>query len=460
MSKIPILEREIDSKLSRLKELNQRSEFTETETNEVEKLRKELNEKQNQLEQRQYLASLEADSVKPDEPDLAKAKRQFSVLRAIQSQIKECNVDCGLENEVSQEIRSKSKISDVDADRGIWCPHAPNEDQQRAVTGTTPSGGPGSNLIGTTHLGGQLIQLLRSSRIASMMPLLRLSSRSNLRIPKQKTGVFGKALGETASLSNEDSQWEVVTCGPPKRIGALASFSFQQMLQSDPSIESLVVSDLNQRLERIVDKLILYGQNDTVTTGNTNTGYGSGTFTKAQLEGRLGSVSDHFVGLTHDVTASTPVTTPVNNGVTLKIEDITHLKNQLDKEDIGMEGRVWITSPMLMNKLGDTLEFASSGSQPIARGGMIRSMTTIQSTAVVHNRVKGSSGNTLSDLIYIHAPSYGFVTFDAIQVLVNPYSDADFKAGRISVRAQCYHDTFKRYDASTICAWYNQCVTA
>ena len=34
------------------------------------------------------------------------------------------------------------------------------------------------------------------------------------------------------------------------------------MLMSDPAVETLVVSDLNERMQRVVDKLILYGQND------------------------------------------------------------------------------------------------------------------------------------------------------------------------------------------------------
>ena len=123
-----------------------------------------------------------------------------------------------------------------------------------------------------------------------------------------------------------------------------------------------------------------------------------------------------------------------------------------------MDGRYFITSPSLYNKLSDTLEFTSAGSMTIGRNGTVRGMPTILSTAVVHNRSKDSA-RTLSDLIYAHWPSFGFVTFDAVQILTNPYGEADFKAGRISVRAQCYHDTFKRYNATSICSWYNQCVT-
>ena len=463
MTTIPVLQREIDQKLGRLKELNhqlQTRSMTDAEKTEVDTIRTDLEAKQGELEQRQYLAKMETETLKPDTPDLSKAKREFSVRRAILGQIPAANTDNGLEKEVSAELRKDSSVPDKD--QGIWCPIVKNENpmETRAITNTTPSGGAGSNIIGTDHLGSQFIPLLRSSRIASLVPMLRLSANSLLRIPKQKSGVFGKALSETDSLTNEDAEFEVVTAGPPKRVGILASYSYQQMLMSDPSVESLVVSDLNERMQRIVDKLILYGQNDGVGVGSTTTGYGDTTFTVQQWTDRIGALAAQWEGITHDVTPTTPVTTPVTNGLTLKIEDITKLKNQIDKEDIGMDGRVFVTSPMLYNKLSDTLEFASSGSQPIARGGTIRGMPTILSTAVVHNRLKGSSGNTLSDLIYAHWPSFGFVTFDAVQVLTNPFGDSDFKAGRISVRAQCYHDTFKRYNASQICSWYNQCVTA
>ena len=155
-----------------------------------------MNDKQNQLEQRRFLASIEKESVKSDEPDLAKAKRQFSVTKAILSQIPSWKGDAGREREVSQEIGMKSQRSNdegITDDGSIWCP----VEQQRAITSTTPSGGSGSNIIGTDHLGSQFIPLLRSSRIASLLPMLRLSASSLLRIPRQKSGVFGKAIGET-----------------------------------------------------------------------------------------------------------------------------------------------------------------------------------------------------------------------------------------------------------------------
>ena len=94
-----------------------------------------LEAKQGELEQRQYLSKVEAESLKPEVKDVAKAKREFSVRRAILGQIRNSKVDDGLEREVSQEIASRTN----ETTEGIWCP----VDQTRAVTTTTPSGGPG-----------------------------------------------------------------------------------------------------------------------------------------------------------------------------------------------------------------------------------------------------------------------------------------------------------------------------
>ena len=453
MVTIPVLEREIDKRVGRLKDLNQQLQtraMTESERAEVESLRGELEAKQGELEQRKYLSKVEAEAIRPEASDIAKAKRQFSVRRAILGQVRNTNVDDGLEREVSQEIAKNTN----ETTEGVWCP----VDQTRAVTTTTPSGGPGSNLIAEDHLGSQFIPLLRPSLIASQLPLTRIQAKGNLQVPRQKAGVLGKFLGETDSLSNEDAEFETVTASP-KRVGALASFSYQQMLQSDPSIEGLVVSDINERLQRVVDKVILYGQSTSVTAGDTRTGYGDGTFTLAQWTGRVGATTDQFEGITHNVTPTTPVTATPTNGLETSVMDVTKLKSELDKEDIPMEGRYWVCSPALYDKLSVTLEFSSSGSQAIARNGTIRGMPTVLSNAVVHNRRKGT-GRSLSDLIYVHCPSYAHVTWDAVQILTNPYADADYKAGRISVRAMAYMSSFKRYSSTSICAWYNQCITA
>lgn len=453
MNSIPVLNREIDQRVTRLRNLNKDLEtraMTEAEKAEVDSLKQELDQRQAELEQRKYLAQVEADSIRPDAPDIQKAKRQFSVRRAILGQMQQSKIDDGLEREVSAEFARNTNTPT----EGIWCP----VDQQRAVTTTTPSAGPGSNLVSTDHLGSQFVPLLRPSLVAQQIPITRLTAKGNLQVPRAKAGVTGKFLGETASLSSEDSQYETVSASP-KRVGALSSFSYQMMLQSDPSIESLVVSDINERLQRVVDKVVLYGKNDTVTAGNTQTGYGSGTFTLAQWTGHVGNIADQFEGIANGVTPATPSGT-VTNGKAISVDDIAKLKTELDKEDIPMDGRYFLISPALYNKLSVTLEFASSGSQPIGRGMTVRGMPTVVSNAIVSNRTKGSASGSLSDMIYVHAPSYVLVSFDAVQILVNPYADADYKAGRVSVRAQAYLSAFKRYSSTDICQWYNQCITA
>ena len=444
MSTIPVLEREIDSKISRLKELNKREEFTDGEQTEITNIRKELTDKQNQLEQRRYLASLEAESIKPDEPDLAQAKKDFSVRKAILGQMVGNKVDDGLEREVSANFAREAN----EPTEGIWCPI-----ETRAVTTTTPSGGAGSHLVADMHQ-SQIIPLLRPSLIASQLPFTRLSAKGNLSIPRQKAGVKGKFLGETASLANEDSEYETVTASP-KRVGALASFSVQMMLQSDPSIEGLVVNDINERLQRVVDKVILYGQNDSVTAGDTTTGFGSGAFTLAQWEGEVGAVADQFEGITHDISATTPTGTTLNNGKAIDVKDIEKLQSELDSTDLSAD-RYFICSPQLYRRLATTLEFSSSSSEVIGRGMRVRDYPTVLSTAVVSNRTKGTA-STLADLILVHPASYAIVTWQAVQVLVNPYADADYKAGRISVRAMAYMSSYKRY--ADLARWYNQCVT-
>ena len=448
METIPILERAIDQRLTRVQELNKRTDLTESEQSEVANLRQELTDKQNQLEQRRWMATLEKDNAKPESPDIANAKKQYSLRKAILSQLPNSKIDAGLEKEVSQQMTMDSgKHTD-----GLWAPV-----EQRTVTTTTPSAGAGGSLVGTRHLGSSFINLLRPSLLSTQLPFTRLSAKQNLSIPKAKaTAPTSKFIGETDAITSGDAQFESISVSP-SRAGALTEYSTTMLIQSDPSIDQLLATDISQNLQRIIDRVIVYGKNTTVTAGNTQTGFGSGTFTAAQFTDLVGSTANQFAGILNSITPETPTGT-VTNGKAIDVSDIAKLMALLDVGELPSENRYFLLSSNLFHKLSTTLEFSSSGSMPIGRSDMtVRGYPTIISNLIVSNRTKGTSTNNLGDLVYFHAPSYGLVDFyNGIEIMSNPYSE--FSKGIVQVRAMCYMGSFKRY--STLAKWYNQCQTA
>ena len=448
MQTIPILERAIDQRISRLKELNQRSELTEGETTEVDQLRDELTDHQKKLEQRRWMASLEKENAKPQTADFQKAKESYSIRKAILSQLPNNRVDAGREIEVSQELQRQSgKHTD-----GLWCP----VEQTRAVTTTTPSGGPGSEAIGRRHMSSQFINLLRPSTLGDL-PFTRLTSKQDISIPKQKaTAPTGKFIGETDDITSGDLQLESVTASPT-RLGALSSYSTTMLIQSQPSIDQLIANDLSQNLSRILDRVIMYGKNTKVTAGDTRTGYGGSgaTWTLADWTGLVGDTDKQFAGILNGIDPITPKGT-LTAGKEIDIETIAQLMSELDKEELPTDGRYFILSSALYHKLSTTLEFTSSGSQTIGRNMTVRGYPTKITNLIPANRKKGGA-TTLSDLIYVHCPSYGLVDFyNGIEIMSNPYSE--FGKGIIQVRAMSYMASFKRYSA--LAEWTNQAVTA
>ena len=101
---------------------------------------------------------------------LDKEMRSFSVMRAIQHQLG-TKVDAGRELEISAELaRMEGRSTD-----GILMPYSVFERRADTITTTAPTAGPGGNLIGTDHMGGQFIDMLREANPLTAMALYPLA---------------------------------------------------------------------------------------------------------------------------------------------------------------------------------------------------------------------------------------------------------------------------------------------
>jgi HK97 family phage major capsid protein len=189
-------------------------------------------------------------------PDFARECRDFSLLRAIQHQLG-ARVDAGRELEVSAELaRQEQRSTD-----GILAPYSIFEHRERraTITTTTPAAGPGANLIGTDHLGGQYIDLLREANPLAGLGVRTLSGLvGNVEIPKAKTSTAVGWVAENTAFPDTDAGFTKVTLSP-KHVGALTSYSRNMLLQSSPDIESILRSDLAQVLALEVARATING---------------------------------------------------------------------------------------------------------------------------------------------------------------------------------------------------------
>ena len=181
--------------------------------------------------------------------------RGFSLMRALQHQLG-AKVDAGRELEISSEL---ARLEGRSAD-GFFMPYSVFEKRAADVMTTgLPSTGPGSNLIGTDHLGGQFIDLLREAN-----PLTGLGTRcltgltGNVEVTKLKRSTGVGWFGENSAIPETDAAFDKITLGP-RHVGAWCQYSRNMLLQSSPDIENVLRSDLAQVLGLEVARATISG---------------------------------------------------------------------------------------------------------------------------------------------------------------------------------------------------------
>lgn len=117
-----------------------------------------------------------------------------------------------------------------------------------------------SDLIPEDYRAGDFIDVLRNqSSVMRAGATMLQGLEGNVAIPK-KTGASSAAIITTEGGNAADSEptFDQVTM-TPKTLGAYTDITRQMMMQSSPSIESLVRDDLTQAMALEIDRLGLYG---------------------------------------------------------------------------------------------------------------------------------------------------------------------------------------------------------
>lgn len=180
-----------------------------------------------------------------------KETRSYSIARAIVAQADGDWKNAGFERECHEAIAEK-----LNRQTGGF--YVPSEVQLRdlSVAGGVATGGA---LVATDHMPQSFIDILRSK-----MKMLQLGVKvmgglvGNPSIPRQDGAATGYWVAE--GVAPTESQQIFAQLGlNPKTCGAVTEFTRQLLLQSAPSIDMLVMSDIAAVLARTVDKAIISG---------------------------------------------------------------------------------------------------------------------------------------------------------------------------------------------------------
>lgn len=182
-------------------------------------------------------------------------------------------LDCS--NAVAARMKNKG------VQRGIYIPAEPletpfTEAQQKALRMRTiprvlrtlsVGAGTGGQLVGTDHLGASFIEVLYNSMQVRNLGATVLSGLvGNVQIPRRTAGGSIRWTAELvaavtgADLNIGDSTFDQVTL-QPRDLTTTSMMSRRLLIQSDPSIEALVRSDLARQIALGVDSAAISGDN-------------------------------------------------------------------------------------------------------------------------------------------------------------------------------------------------------
>lgn len=216
-------------------------------------------------------------------------KRQFSVVRLMNAvlnpQDRDAQAAAGFEFECSIAARKRQPVDETSAmfgrERagGVTIPFdvlASPLALQRSAAAEAASlfarmsaqrdlnvgtGTAGGNLVATTLLASNFIELLRNRMMVAQMGGTMLDGLvGNLAIPSQTAGASTYWVTEGTAVTESEATFGQVTLSP-KTVGMFTDYTRRTLLQTTPAIEALVRADLANGIAVEIDRAALHGSN-------------------------------------------------------------------------------------------------------------------------------------------------------------------------------------------------------
>lgn len=334
--------------------------------------------------------------------------RQFSLVRAIASQVPGLNVDAGRERELSQEIARRAGRPF----QGIAVPMSVFQErvEQRVLT----SGSGGTALIPTTLDDGLFIDRLRAALVIRRLGARVISNLTgNLDVPRLTTSATSGWVAENAALTSSDEAFDKVSL-TPKHAGCITELSRNMLQQDSADVELLVRNDFAQVLAQTLDLAAIAG------TGTSNQPLGI-----LNTSG-IGSVA---MGA---------------NGAALTYDAVVDLMGAIQDANAEAGAVAFLTNPKVRRA---AVKLKDSQQRPLGEAVVFQNAPRAFTTNVPSNGTKGS-GTGLSALLYANWSDLLIGMWSELDILVNPYESTAYSKGNVQVRAMMTVDIKVRHPES------------
>ena len=221
---------------------------------------------------------LSPEIASPLNVDLGKREKEsYSLLRAISASASGDWSKAGLEKEISDTIGQRSGNA---SQGGFYMPADMSWGQRDLTVGTNNAGG---FLVGTDHDGASFIDALRAAMVTTRLGARVMSNlQGNVAIPKLATGTSTYWVAEDGAPTEGQPVFASVSL-TPKNLASFVQISRNLLVQSDPSVESVIRDDITKSIAVAIDAAALAG------TGSSNqptgilatTGIGSVSFSSS-----------------------------------------------------------------------------------------------------------------------------------------------------------------------------------
>jgi len=184
-----------------------------------------------------------------------KEARSFSFVKAIRAMAnpgdRKAQAEAGFEREASD---AACKAYGKEA-RGFMVPNETLSTRADERQNTVDD----AALVAEDHLGGSFIEILRDRLVVSQLGVQRLSGlRGDIDIPLQDGSMQAYWVAEDTAPTNSEATFGSKKASP-KTVAAYNDITRRLLIQSDPSIEALIRTDMAYVMAQAIDKAALSG---------------------------------------------------------------------------------------------------------------------------------------------------------------------------------------------------------
>jgi len=344
----------------------------------------------------QFLASADSAGGSKPKTDLGlteKEVRKYSLIRLIGSMVPNAGIEAGFEREMSSEIAKRLGRPA----RGAFIP---NDIQRRDL-----SAGVDTQLVGTAHLGGSFIEMLRAFMAIRTLGATVLSGlRDTVTIPRQATGATAAWITPEGNPAAETEPTFSLLTLTPKTVGTFTDITRQLLLQSDPSVDGIVQRDLAIAAAQAIDIAAI--------NGSGAAGQPTGILQTAGIGDVAGGVNGLAPAWTH----------------------LVNLWKQVAQDNALVDQMAFLINAVTAGKLMEVEKAAGTAKFLLEEvGGPILGYPAVVSNNVPSNLVKGASGAVCSAIIFGNFRDLILAEWGELDILVDPYTASSSGTVRTTV---------------------------